>query len=111
MDVEGKKTQAENSWYKDQIQGRSLLSLFQEQPRGQKGWSRMNERNGGEGWGREEVAEVGTGCVGPKFYSKWNGEPVQDPGQRSGILWLTFWVYTPYLGNELYFSKLKNGLS
>lgn len=32
MDVEGKKTQAENSWYKDQIQGRSLLSLFQNSP-------------------------------------------------------------------------------
>ena len=55
---------------------RCLLSFFQEQPRGQRGWSRVNAGGRGRrgGGGREEIAEVdtlreGTG-VGPQFYSK-----------------------------------------
>lgn len=52
-----------------------MPSLFQEQPRGQKGWSRMNERDEGEGRGREEVAEVGMRCIGPEIRSESNGGP------------------------------------
>lgn len=31
--------------------------------------------------------------------------------QRRDMNWLTFWIYEPYLGKKLYFSKLENGLS
>ena len=52
-----------------------MLSLFQEQPGGQKGWSRVNERDEREGRGREEGAEVGTRCIGPEICSESNGGP------------------------------------
>ena len=53
--------------------GKSLLSLFQEQLRGQRGWSRVNE-------GRRQKGDVccryaGARDAGPAFYSKWSGEP------------------------------------
>ena len=42
--------------------------------RGQKSWGRVNERDEGDGQGREG-AEVGTRCIGPEICSESNGGP------------------------------------